>query len=216
LRRIYTDADYVAYADIAELFAGVTLPVQHRIIGAVLWSPPVKTPEWWSSIRADMPVLYVTMGSSGKSSLLQEILRSLDALDVTVIAASAGHAMREPIPANAHVTDYLPGLDAAKRASLVICNGGAPTCQQALSAGVPVVGLPTNLDQFLNMETLVEAGVGAVHRADRFSPVKLRETVKAMLGRSSYSDAAKRIARAASENDERANFRAFVDRLLSG
>ena len=214
LRRVYTDADYVVYADLAELFPGVTLPIEHRIIGPVLWSPPVQTPAWWSSMSSNAPVLYITMGSSGQSSLLPEILRSVDGLDVTVIAASAGNAVPQPIPPNAHVADYLPGLEAAQRASLVICNGGAPTCQQALSAGVPVIGVPTNLDQFLNMETLVEAGVGAVHRADRFSPDTFRETVTAMLTCRSYIDAAKRVATAAGENDAQANFRALIERLL--
>jgi UDP:flavonoid glycosyltransferase YjiC (YdhE family) len=215
LRRIYTDADYVVYADVPALFTGVRLPVEHRMIGAVLWSPPVQTPAWWSSMRRDKPVLYITMGSSGQSSLLPEILRSVDALDVTVIAATAGSAVPGPIPPNAHVTDYLPGLEAAQRASLVICNGGAPTCQQALSAGIPVIGLPSNLDQFLNMETLAEAGVGVVHRADRFSASKLRDTVNAMLAHRSYRETAEHLASAARENDARANFRGFLERLLT-
>jgi UDP:flavonoid glycosyltransferase YjiC (YdhE family) len=215
LRRIYTDADYVVYADIAELFTGVTLPAEHRMIGPVLWSPPVQAPAWWSSIEADRPVLYITMGSSGVGNLLPEILRSLGPLDVTVIAASAGNAVPDAVPANAHVTRYLPGLEAAQRASLVICNGGAPTCHQALSAGIPVIGLPTNLDQFLNMDTLVEAEVGVVHRADRFSAAKLRGTVNAMLTHRNYREAAEHIARAARENDARANFRGFLERLLT-
>jgi UDP:flavonoid glycosyltransferase YjiC (YdhE family) len=38
LRRIYTDADYVLYADIAELFPGAHLPVNHQFIGPLMWS----------------------------------------------------------------------------------------------------------------------------------------------------------------------------------
>jgi hypothetical protein len=49
---------------------------------------------------------------------------------------------------------YLPGNQAAARADLVVCNGGSPTTFQALSEGVPVLGIPGNLDQFLNMHYL--------------------------------------------------------------
>jgi UDP:flavonoid glycosyltransferase YjiC (YdhE family) len=42
----------------------------------------------------------------------------------------------------------------------VVCNGGSPTSHQALLAGVPVLGIPDNLDQVLNMSYLKDAGVG--------------------------------------------------------
>lgn len=54
---------------------------------------------------------------------------------------------------------YLPGNQAAARADLVVCNGGSPTTFQALSEGVPVLGIPGNLDQFLNMHYLERYGV---------------------------------------------------------
>jgi UDP:flavonoid glycosyltransferase YjiC (YdhE family) len=214
LRRVYTDADYLLYADIAELFAGVKLPPEHHFIGAVLWSPPVEMPEWWPSLQADRPVVYVTMGSSGDGRLLPIILQSLGALDVTVIAATAGHTLPDAVPSNAHVAQYLPGLQAARRASLVICNGGAPTCHQALAAGVPVIGVATNLDQFLNMHTLVEAGVGAVQRADRFREDKLRAAVERMLGDRSYAATAERIEKAIAATDARTNFARFVGQIV--
>jgi hypothetical protein len=76
----------------------------------------------------------------------------------------------------------LPGLDAARRSRLVICNGGSPTSQQALAAGVPIIGLATNLDQFLNMAAIESAGAGVVLRADRFSANMLRAHVRRLLG----------------------------------
>ena len=47
--------------------------------------------------------------------------------------------------------DYLPSIDAAARFNLVICDGGNPTAQQALTADVPVLGITCNMDQFLNI-----------------------------------------------------------------
>jgi UDP:flavonoid glycosyltransferase YjiC (YdhE family) len=214
LRRVYTDADHVLYADVPELFPGVALPPNHQFIGPVLWSPPVPHPNWWDSIPTDRPAVYVTMGSSGQPNVLPDILRSLGALNITVIAAAAGATLPDAIPSNAHVAQYLPGLQAARRASLVICNGGAPTCHQALAAGVPVIGLPANLDQFLNIETLVQAGVGAVQRADRFSESRLGRAVERILADRSYHGAAERIAGATRENDAPGKFARFLESLL--
>ena len=53
-----------------------------------------------------------------------------------------------------HVTDYLPGDIVARHSRLVVCNGGSPTSHQALLAGVPVLGIPDNLDQVLNMSPI--------------------------------------------------------------
>jgi UDP:flavonoid glycosyltransferase YjiC (YdhE family) len=44
LRRVYTDADHVLYADIAELFPGAALPAHHHFIGPLAWVPPVPQP----------------------------------------------------------------------------------------------------------------------------------------------------------------------------
>jgi hypothetical protein len=91
---------------------------------------------------------------------LPRVLQALAPLPVSVIAATAGHADGGPWPDNARVASYLPGTLAARRASLVICNGGSPSTQQALAAGVPVLGIAGNLDQYLNMQGVLAVGAG--------------------------------------------------------
>ena len=59
--------------------------------------------------------------------------------------------VRCPLAKGRSLTDYLPGIDAAARFNLVICNDGNPTAQGALAAGVPVLEIACNMDQFLNM-----------------------------------------------------------------
>ena len=138
--------------------------------------------------------MYVTLGSSGHSSLLPLILRSLTALELTVIAATGGAEVPKDVPANAFVAKYLPGEESARRARLVICNGGSLTCQQALAAGVPVIGIASNLDQFLNMGTLVRAGAGQIMRADRFDERRLVSLVTHMIAGSSHRAVALQMA----------------------
>ena len=181
LRRVYTDGDRTLYADVPELFPARSMPDTHAYLGALAWSPPVALPPWWDNWPAGRPLVYVTLGSSGQAELLAPVLAALADLPITVIAATAGHLAPAELPANAYVAQYLPGEAAAQRANLVICNGGSPTSQQALCAGVPVLGIAANLDQFLNMGGGVRAGAGRLLRADRFARADVRAAVTDML-----------------------------------
>ncbi|MBA5690295.1 glycosyltransferase [Rugamonas apoptosis] len=194
LRRVYTDADWTAYADIPELFPPEAMPSNHRYLGPVTWSPPVAPPPWWDSLPAVTPLVYVTLGSSGQGTLLPMVLEGLADLPVTVMAATAGKAMPAAIPDNARVASYLPGDEAARRASLVVCNGGSPTSQQGLTAAVPVLGIAGNLDQFLNMQGVVAAGAGALLRADRLTAGAVRRAAADLLNQPQACAAALRVA----------------------
>ena len=191
LNRVYTDADYTLYADVPHLFEAHGMPSNHAFIGPVLWSPPLLLPDWWAQLPAERPLVYVTLGSSGQGALLPAVLQALAGLPLMVAAATAGKVANGTVPDNAYVADYLPGEEVARRAALVVCNGGSPTCHQALAAGVPVVGIAGNLDQFLNMQGIVAAGAGALLRADRFDGAALRQAVQGLLGTPSATAAAR-------------------------
>jgi UDP:flavonoid glycosyltransferase YjiC (YdhE family) len=193
LNRVYTDADYTLYADAAELFPPHDLPSSHRFIGPVLWSPPLPLPDWWDQLPAERPLVYVTVGSSGQGAILPAVLQALAGLPVTVLAATVGRVALDQVPDNARVADFLPGEQAARRAALVICNGGSPTSHQALAAGVPVIGIADNLDQFLNMQGIVAAGAGVLLRVDRFDGGAVRQAAHAMLATPAASMAARRL-----------------------
>jgi UDP:flavonoid glycosyltransferase YjiC (YdhE family) len=195
LRHSYTWGDHTLYADIPELFTTQALPPNHHFLGPILWSPTVPEPEWWDALAPDRPAVYVTLGSSGRSELLPMVLEALAGLAVTVIAATAGRVSITNPPANAFVADYLPGEAAAARARLVICNGGSPTTQQALTAGVPVLGIAGNLDQYLNMQAVAASGAGRLLRAGKASVDALREAAAALLVDEESWLAARRLAR---------------------
>lgn len=162
LREVYSWGDYTLYPDLPDAVPMRPLPSNHRFIGPVTWSTETPLPGWWDNIPSDRPVVYVSIGSSGRSDTLDTVLGALATLPVTVIAATAGNATIKDPPKNAFLADYLPGDLATKRADLVVCNGGSLTTYQALSVGIPIVGIATNMDQLLNMQTVegIKAGVG--------------------------------------------------------
>jgi len=182
LRVVYTDADVVAYADDPAMFDMRPLPSGHHFLGPVLWSPPVAIPNVWGALSDEMPVVYVTLGSSGSRSVLETVLQALAGEPVQVIASSAGDAGVRPRGAHQYIASYLPGEMATARAALVVCNGGSMTTQQALVLGRPVLGIASNMDQFMNMAPLVQGGAGKCLRADRLTVSGVRSAVRTLLG----------------------------------
>ena len=214
LRRAYTDADYTLYADTPAMFPVERLPSHHRFLGPMLWSPSVPAPPWWRDLPADQPIVYVTLGSSGSPKVMRTVIDALAGQPVTVIASTAGAPLPQTLSQNLYMADYLPGIEAAARASLVICNGGSPTSQQALACGVPVLGIASNMDQFMNMAAVVRAGAGSVLRADRVGVRQIREAVVRMISDPEGRRGAKGLARSFDELDSRQNFRDFVSEIV--
>jgi len=96
----------------------------------------------------------------------------------------------------------------------VICNGGSPTSHQALAAGVPVLGLPSNLDQFLNMQAVEASGAGVLLRADRADTGGIRLAAEHLLTTASYAEAAQRLAQIFEHYPAGPRFRQLVETLL--
>lgn len=202
LRRAYSDCDHLLLPDVPALFPEVQLGDHATWIGPLLWVPPVAPPEWWSETAAPgLPWVYVTLGSSGPTEALQVVLDTLANMPVRVMASTAGGTLPVRVPANVWLAPYLPGDEAAALSAWMICNGGSMGTQQALVAGVPVLGLATNMDQFLNMAPLVAARAGAVLRTDRLTPQMLRAalgTVRSELTKSAALHTKASVARAPS------------------
>lgn len=190
LRRVYTDADHVLYADIPELAPLLNLPPTHHYLGPIRWSPSLPKPAWWDDIPKDKPAVYVTFGVSGKTTLLPRVVDALSELPVSILVATAGRVDLTHLPKNAFVADYLSGDEAAERSSLMICNGGTLTVQQALCARIPVLGIANNMNQHLNMNTIRRAGAGELMRAGKVTPADLRAMVLRILSSPAYVQAA--------------------------
>lgn len=193
LCRVYTDADVTVYTDTDDFIPARDVPPNQVYIGPVLWSPPLEQPQWWSTIGTERPLVYVTLGSSGKRGLLAVVLEALATLACSVVAATAGERVTSA-PTNAHLAEYLPGEAIAANASLVVCNGGSPTSQQALAAGAPVLGLASNMDQFMNMTAVARRGAGCLIRAECATAAGIREAAVAMLAEPRYASAARQMA----------------------
>ena len=195
LPEVLTHGDYVMYADTPRLVPTAGAPATHSYIGPVLWSPAKAPPAVMNAADPSRPWVYVTLGSSGDVTVLPTVIEALAPLPVTVLVATAGRMEISRPPANTIVRDFVPGDWAARRSALVISNGGSSTGYQALAEGVPVLGIASNLDQFLAMTSIAEAGAGTLLRASAITVATVKRAVTSMLGSSAHREKAREVQR---------------------
>lgn len=190
LRRCYTDADLRLFANFPALFPEVRPHSGADFIGPIAWSP-----EFEGDLEfppGDGPIVYVTMGSSGDARILGNIISLLEDLGSRIVVTTAGKPLAyEPNRPSTRVFDFLPGSAVCRHASLVVCNGGSPTTNQALRCGVPVLGIAQNMDQFLNMQAIEAFGAGVLLRSDRVSDHSLRCAVQTLFGDVRFAERAR-------------------------
>ena len=213
LLEVLTHADHVLYADTPALVPVVDAPPSHQFIGPVLWSPDVALPPFWHAIDTARPSVYVTLGSSGDLGALPVVIEALASLPVNLLVATAGRCRLRDMPDNVYVADFLPGDQAAGRSSLVISNGGSSTGYQALSEGVPVLGIPTNLDQYLAMTAIEKAGAGVLLKARTLTVAEVRRVTSSLLSSSDHRSAARRLQDDFAQWSFANRFRSLVARI---
>ncbi|MDD5035781.1 MAG: glycosyl transferase family 1 [Methylococcaceae bacterium] len=216
LLEVYTHADQVLYADIPSLAPTTMLPPHHRYLGPIIWSPESSLPSWWNEPDPALPCIYISLGSSGRADLLPAIVESLADVRANLLVATAGRFHFDSLPSNAWAAEFLPGSLAAARSDLTLCNGGSPTVQQVLAEGKPVLGIASNMDQYLAMEEVCRLQAGCLIRSIDASGARVREVVTSMLGDGRYLDGAKNLQKEMAAMNPKRRFCEFVEQFFSG
>ena len=215
LPEVLLHGDATIFPDVPSLVPTADAPPHHHYLGPVLWAPRVPLPAWWPALDPERPTVYVTMGSSGRADRLPLVLRAIVRLGFQAIVATAGRAqVPEGLP-HVHVAELIPGDLAAARATLVVSNGGSTTGYQALAAGRPVVGVASNLDQYLAMTAIEKAGAGVLLRAGSLDEAGVVAALEKVAGDVAYSHAAAGVARSFAEWDSGAHFAALIGQMTA-
>lgn len=163
---VYCDGDRVFFADIEELVPTTQLPSHHIIGGPINFSFPNTNTVQYTDFPVDRPIVCISLGSSGPSKLLEGIVESLSSLPINIIVSTAGKAFKELNLKNVKVEKYVSITEIARIADLVICSGGSATAYPCLTEGVPLLAIPSNLDQFQFAQALVNKGVAKLIRPE--------------------------------------------------
>ena len=205
-----TFGDHTLYPDIPELAPTRGLPADHHYLGTLSWSPRLPLPAAWDRMDHTRPLVYATVGSSGDLRVLEAVLGAARRLPITMLIATAGRCTPRAVADNVWLTDFVPGDVIARRAALVICNGGSTTSYQALEAGTPVLGLPSHLDQYLAAEAVARAGAGLYLRSGAATSRAIADAATRLLFEERFRLATSRLQAALAAWDARSRFREFV------
>jgi UDP:flavonoid glycosyltransferase YjiC (YdhE family) len=168
----------------------------------------------WHGLDPERPRVYVTLGSSGALRLVPMLIEALASLPVAAVIATAGRVNLGPLPAHLVARPFVRGSDAARRAALVVFNGGSTTGYQALAEGTKVLGLPSNFDQYLAMEAIERAGAGLSIKARQASAERIRSAVERALEDRTLDAGARTVAEHFAQHDSARTFRSFVASVI--
>ena len=197
LLHMLTHGDFTLYPDVPELTpVRSDLPARHRFLGPLTWSPDMALPAFWDRLDPGRPLVYATMGSTGAADKLPAVLAGLGQISADVVVATLGRHPALAAGERVFFADLLPGDRVCERAALVVCNGGASTAYQALAAGVPVLGIPRNFDQYLAMDAIERAGAGVLLRSGLLTAEQVSAKALLLLGSTSARDRASALQKA--------------------
>jgi len=174
-------------ADIPEFFPSKFLPQNYHYIGPVTWKPPKSKnpPEWWPIDKRNKKIAYITMGTTGEPELFQKIYNVFKDIEniICVITTGGQSDSIKSIPDKIYVTDYMDGDSVMEKADLVVCHGGNGTIYQALTFGIPIIGIPTIPDQNFNMRMVenINGGIRILSENILSNPGYLENKIKKII-----------------------------------
>lgn len=215
LRGVFTEGDVTLFADVPEFVPGADGGTTGRYvyIGPVTWAPNGPLPDALDNPGDARPLVYVSLGSSGRPALLRDIVTAVLGIGCRAAVTAPSGALGDIRDERLTVAPMLPGDRLAAMSKLVICNGGSPAVHQALQQGTPVLGLPENLDQLLNMHFVGVAGAGLSVRADQAAVARVQAAARRVLEDPRYRDNAKRVQQWFRDYPGTARFVATIERV---
>jgi MGT family glycosyltransferase len=167
-----------------DLASRAPLPSAVRFVGHL--APPAPEQDWSDPWPAgdERPLVLVGLSTTfmDQRALAERIIEALGDMPVRGLF-TLGPALRlegKSLPDNVVTADFVPHAAVMPSASAVITHAGLGTVGAALSAGVPLVCMPSGRDQGDNAVRVVAAGAG-IRLSPRATPARIRAAVERAL-----------------------------------
>lgn len=163
------------------------MPPTWRYVGPLTWEatggplPPRRRP--------DLPLVYVTQGSTGSRDLLVGAVRELSGEPLELLVSTGQLAEPDEVRELGDAVSaerYLPGRACMEAAAAAVVHGGQLTMTEAMLAGTPVVVLPSLRDQLRSLYRAERLGVGVGEWPPPPPRGAVRRGVRRLLGRARY------------------------------
>ena len=164
-----------------------------HMVGPVLTEPPVGPPDWLAELDDGQTNIYISMGTTGiLDTFLRRTYAALGKTPYRFIVTTGGQADSETIamaPPNFRFATYAPGRQLLKHCKAIIFHAGNGTMYQAVEAGVPMIVLPSHLEQNINADLIVKRGFGFQFKPRRVRGDKLVTALHALIEDPRYAEA---------------------------
>jgi UDP:flavonoid glycosyltransferase YjiC (YdhE family) len=190
LLELYVEGDQVFYADTGKIVHGVRLRPNEVIGGPILASIASMGNEI-PVFPKDRPTVVVSLGSSGPQKMIHKIVAALEEMNFNLIISTGGQNLSLKYPERAFVSHFIPLDQVLKQAQCLIFNGGSATGYMGLSNGVPLLSIPSNIDQMKFTDAVVQRGAGLRLRIEKLNRRSLQKTMQQLISDPAFSKSAR-------------------------
>lgn len=175
LRSLYSFGRENWFMDIPSIVP-FSLAPQDQCIGPVFWETKGETPDWLRALP-DRSAICITFAGSGDARHLGTVIEALQPFRTPLIVLTAGRVSIER-QHGVFSADFLPLSAVMAKSNLLICHGGSSLVYHAIRAGIPAIGVPSNVAQWYSMIEFERAGCGALIQPSMLTRENLVRTVE--------------------------------------
>jgi UDP:flavonoid glycosyltransferase YjiC (YdhE family) len=178
------EGDHTLLADVPEWVGFDEIRPNLRYIGPLPFRSHEAIPEEVAKMPRDKPIVYFAMGSSGKPSLVKELLAGFQGRPYRVIAPVKRLVENWDLetPPNVILTGFLPADKVNPLADVSVIHGGQNTVMNACLSGTPIVGVGMHPEQQANLDACVRKGFAIRLNKKRVTATDILDAVEKLLG----------------------------------
>ena len=177
-------------------FPRTQLPSCFHYVGPIRATIRPAIPFPWHRLDG-RPLIYASLGTINRHRrVFNAIAQSVAGLDAQLVLSLGGESNLDEfddLPGSPLLVEFAPQLDLLDRAVLTITHAGLNTTLESLAAGVPLVAVPINFDQFGVAARIRWTGTGDFIRLKNLTPERLKALVSEVLTKPHYAHAARRM-----------------------
>lgn len=164
------DGDLLLLPSVPPLDPMASMPLKTHYVGPVVRAAAADRPlpDWFSSLKSDKPVVYVTVGGAashgGTHTFFDAVLRAFKETDWQVVVSTGGEIDGKDlgtVPSHIKIFRWVPGTEMIARSNVVVFHGGY-TRMEILMQGLPSVVIPFHSEQEYYGRVMEKAGVSVM------------------------------------------------------